>query len=107
MKCLRFILVFHFLIKTNGEFYSSTDKLRELFAFENETLKFFANIFNEINDIENYLEDKLRPWYDEHKAAQKDVDKYVTNPLNAYLLIKRNAYNVEMMQKKLTSFVDD
>jgi prolyl 4-hydroxylase len=50
---------------------------------------------------------KVKPWYSEHVEAQNDVDKYVTNPLNAFLLIKRNVYDMKMIESRLTAFMED
>lgn len=107
MKFLSFVLVINFVIKANSEFYSSIDKLRDLFAAENETLNVFASIFNRLNDVEDLMDVKLRSWYDEHAAAKENVEKYITNPLNAFLMIKRNVYDAELIHKKVKSLIED
>lgn len=37
----------------------------------------------------------MKSWQEEHSKAEADVDKYITNPLNAFLLIKRTTVDYE------------
>lgn len=62
---------------------------------------------DQVDDVRDFLSKELKPWKDEHVAANVDVKNHVTNPLNAYLLIKRNVYNVKLIQEKLFSFDED
>jgi prolyl 4-hydroxylase len=107
MKYFSFFAIICLIIQVKSEFYSSTDKLRELFDYESEILTEFSGIITKFNDVNDHLYNKMKPWYDEHAEAQEEVDKYVTNPLNAYLMIKRNVYDVKMLEKKLTSMMDE
>jgi prolyl 4-hydroxylase len=37
-------------------------------------------------------------WQNEHRLAQADVTKYITNPLNAFILIKRTSAELELLR---------
>lgn len=102
------ILIFGFCIFTvNCEFYSSIDKLKILFDVESNILRDFNNIVTLTNDVKLVLDRKLSPWVDENENARNDSEKYVTNPLNAFLLLKRNLYDVDFLIKHLSKFMEE
>lgn len=107
MKLLSFFLALFVLNLVKCEFYSSTDKLKELFDHESEILLEFTEIIHKLNDVNDQLFNKIKPWFDEHVVAQDDVNKYVTNPLNAYLLIKRNVYDAKMLENRVSLVMDE
>jgi prolyl 4-hydroxylase len=107
MRFLCNIWLISVIIQVNCEFYSSTDKLTELFGHEREILAEFSDIIHKLNDVNDQLYNKIKPWFDEHIAAQEDVDKYVTNPLNAYLLIKRNVYDAKTLEQQVSTMIDE
>ena len=41
----------------------------------------------------------LRTWEAEHKIVQKDVMRYITNPLNAYVMIKRATVDIKRIEQ--------
>lgn len=43
---------------------------------------------------------KLKAWKVEYNAAEADVLRYITNPLNAFLIIKRSTEDVELIEKR-------
>lgn len=43
---------------------------------------------------------KLKAWQEEHKLVEKDVIRYITNPLNAFLIIKRATADIETVKKR-------
>lgn len=107
MKLVALCLIVIYIRKISCEFYSSIDKLQEVFDYESEILHELVEVLNRFNEIEDFLRYKITPWNDEHVAAEKNVEKYVTNPLNAFLLLKRSVYDVEMLQDKLKLFTND
>jgi prolyl 4-hydroxylase len=107
MKYFSIFLIFNFLLEINCEYYSSTDKLREVFEIESAVLNDFVKILKEINEVSAELDDKIEPWLKEHVKAIENIDEYLMNPLNAYLLIKRNVHDVLLIQQSLESFIDN
>jgi prolyl 4-hydroxylase len=106
MKFFSYYFGINFLtLSISCEFYSSTDKLHELFHNEVELLENIVDVIEQIDDFRDFLSKKHSLWYEEHIAAQNNVEKYVTNPLSAYLLIKRSFYDVKQLQEQLTSFI--
>lgn len=43
---------------------------------------------------------KLKAWQNEHSIVEQDVTQYITNPLNAFLLIKRATSDVKLIEEK-------
>ncbi|XP_037042331.1 prolyl 4-hydroxylase subunit alpha-1-like isoform X2 [Bradysia coprophila] len=43
---------------------------------------------------------KLKAWRDEHTIAEADVSRYITNPLNAFLIIKRSIEDVKLIESR-------
>ena len=107
MKLYVLIVLFDFLVFARCEFYSSTDKLQELLKIESHNVEFLHNLINEMHATADSLEEILDNWNDERAEAAKNVEKYVTNPLNAFLLIKRNTIDLETIEKKLQKFTND
>lgn len=97
------ICIFH----VNCEFYSSIDKLKILFDVESNILRDFQNIVTLTNKAQVFLDRKLSPWADENENSKNDTEKYVTNPLNAFLLLKRNVYDVDFLIKYLSKFMEE
>jgi len=50
---------------------------------------------------------KHQLWKDENAEMHKDVTKFVTNPLNAYLMIKRQTADLAMMSERVTDVVNE
>lgn len=52
----------------------------------------------------NSLFRKLKKWKTENQLASKNIHKYVTNPLNAYLMIKRLTLDYKLLNER---FIND
>jgi prolyl 4-hydroxylase len=89
-----------------SEYYSSIDKLQNLFEIETKVLNDFSVILSEFDDIKTYLDKKLLPWIAENRNAKND-ENYLANFLNAFLLIKRNFEDLKMVTGKLDEFAHD
>lgn len=48
----------------------------------------------------------MKPWQAENLLATDDVEKYITNPLNAFLLIKRSTSEIENIFAKLENTIE-
>lgn len=46
---------------------------------------------------------KIKMWQEEQQLAKTDVTKYITNPLNAYVLIKRTSSELQHIAKYISS----
>jgi prolyl 4-hydroxylase len=106
MKYLTVFFIFCLTSVINCEFYSSIDKLLTLFDSETDILSDFQEITDEVESIKTYLEQKLTPWIVENNEAQNDKQAYVTNMLNAFLMLKRNIVDLDMISTKLTEFIE-
>jgi prolyl 4-hydroxylase len=104
MQLLRIISILIVISSAQSEFYSSIDKMKALSNIENEILDEFQDISTSIDELKRYFEQKVTPWREEKIAATGDIDAYVTNPLNAFLMLKRNVYDLKMVTKKIGVF---
>lgn len=43
---------------------------------------------------------KLKAWQDEHELVEKDVMHYLTNPLNAFAIIKRATSDIKLIEQR-------
>ncbi|KAG5683348.1 hypothetical protein PVAND_012634 [Polypedilum vanderplanki] len=66
-------------------------------------LEEFEKFVNDLENEMNYLVRKLNIWIEEHKHAMKDIIKYITNPINSLLLIKRTTVDVDLIHSRLLS----
>ena len=48
----------------------------------------------------NLLSRKLGAWLDEHDLIDQDLTEYITNPLNAFLMIKRLTSGIELIRQR-------
>lgn len=53
----------------------------------------------------------MKAWQDEHDLIEKDILKYITNPLNAFALIKRATSDITLLEQRfpaqLTQFLEN
>jgi prolyl 4-hydroxylase len=98
------IFLISFLSQTFAEFFYSIEKLHALFKIESENIKLVEHLVDDLYEMIDFLDESYANFASEHKKAQENVEKYVSNPLNAFLLLKRNAIDFKNIQKKIESF---
>lgn len=61
-------------------------------------MRYFIKFRGKLENCGNFR--KLKSFEDEHAFVEQDVMKYITNPLNAYLMIKRATSDIQMIAKR-------
>jgi hypothetical protein len=59
MNIFSFFVIISIAVNVNCEYYSSTDKLKELFDYESETLKAYTEISNQFAEFYDFLYEKV------------------------------------------------
>lgn len=106
MKFIAVVILIYISRQVKSEFYSSTDNLKQLVQNEREILIDLNQIWREFAETYEYFEYKTRLWNSDYVKAQNDIDEYVANPLNAFLLIKRAVSDAELIENRLRIFID-
>ena len=88
-------------------FVTSTDSLRQLFDHESDILATLLDVLSKVTDLKEELHRKLISWKDEHESATMNIDSYVNNPLNAFLMVKRNVIDFNNLKSKFKAFIED
>lgn len=53
------------------------------------------------------LNRKLVLWKAEYEKVQKNIEKYITNPINAFSMIKRTSYDIDYMHGRIARTIAD
>ncbi|CRK96752.1 CLUMA_CG010007, isoform A [Clunio marinus] len=96
-KWIREAVLVSFLSRSNCEIFSAIDELENLAVSEKTILGEIANFTKSLNDSK--INKKIAAWQNEYKLVEKDVLAYITNPLNAFLMVKRTTSDVELITK--------
>ena len=105
IKVLVFITFCSLLKKINSEIFSAIDELEKLSIHEKFIFDEMKLIADEIND--DYLNRKLEAWKDERVLVERDITRYITNPLNAFLMIKRATSDIELIRKRFNNQTEE
>ena len=97
-KFLILVFIFSFGRLVNSEVFSAIEGLEKLAIAEEFIINEFKLLVNELND--DYLNKKLKTWQDEYDLVEHDVIRYISNPLNALLMIKRATADIECFLKR-------
>ncbi|EDW84461.1 uncharacterized protein Dwil_GK13125 [Drosophila willistoni] len=87
--CKIFIFVLQLIAATSAEFYSSTAGLEQLYKTEVILLDELQVYVNEITQHVQALQSEIDAIRMEHLSAGEGIESYLTNPVNAFRLIKR------------------
>ncbi|CAG9803166.1 unnamed protein product [Chironomus riparius] len=76
----------------------------EKLAYDEERIiEEFSTLVQKMKFEMNFFERKLQTWREEYDNVQKDVTKYITNPINAYLMIKRTTSDLKHIESRVTN----
>ncbi|KAJ6642529.1 Prolyl 4-hydroxylase subunit alpha-1, partial [Pseudolycoriella hygida] len=82
----------------NCEIFSAIEELEQQFSNENLLITALEKFSEKVKD--DYVYRKLKKWRIEHSTAEDDITGYITNPLNAFLIIKRSIEDVKLMKSR-------
>lgn len=96
------LIVFSQFNSSNEEVFTATDDLKKLLSTEKSIAQLLDDYL--INEDRRLTQLKLfRDNYQRvHKLASKDVDLYLANPVNAYLLVKRLTIDWQTVKNLVT-----
>ncbi|XP_050664933.1 prolyl 4-hydroxylase subunit alpha-1-like isoform X13 [Leptidea sinapis] len=96
-----FMLVVSFTIFANGEVYTSTHEMEYLLETQQRVVEelddYIIKEEQRLNTLKRYLDIFKR----EQKKAMKDPVNYVSNPINAFTLIKRLIYDLKEIENNI------
>lgn len=84
--------------QSSSEIFSAIEDLKSLAGNYGKIIDELAVLADEVK-IKN-IDKKLELWRNEQKLVNLNVMNYITNPLNAYLLIKRLTSDIELIQDR-------
>ncbi|CAO1333226.1 unnamed protein product [Diamesa hyperborea] len=103
MKVL-LILLFNLIACLNGELYEAIEELTKLAINEENLIKHWEWLEVEMETNLEYLRKKIINIKKEHHLMGSDFMDYVSNPLNAFLLVKRTTLDSNLInQQSLTT----
>lgn len=100
--CFLLLSAVIFADKVFCEIFSAIDELESLAHDEKFIIEDLEMMAEDLG--EDYLIRKIDSWRSEHDFMMKNVTRYITNPLNAFALIKRATSDVELIK---TRYPDD
>lgn len=86
------------LTQSSSEIFSAIEDLKSLAGNYGKIIDELAVLADEVK-IKN-IDKKLELWRNEQKLVDLNVMNYITNPLNAYLLIKRLTSDIALIQDR-------
>lgn len=86
------------ITQSSSEIFSAIEDLKSLAEYHEKIIGEFEILANKVES--KYINEKLELWQNELKLVNRNVMIYITNPLNAYLLIKRLTSEIELIQDR-------
>lgn len=87
--CQLFILLTMFAIGGQGEVFTALVDMEGLLGTEAELVRFLQEHIQKEEDRIQRLRSYLYEYEKQHEEASTDIQKFLQNPINAYLLVKR------------------
>lgn len=92
------LLTLSFHGKVFSEIFSAIDELESLAHDEKFIIEDLEIMADDLG--EDYLITKISLWQNEHDLMMENVTRYITNPLNAFALIKRATSDIELIKSR-------
>ncbi|CRK97397.1 CLUMA_CG010787, isoform A [Clunio marinus] len=87
-----------FVTSCSSELFSAIDDLAKQIEKEEILMGILNDMSFETND--DYVSRKWYEWTEEHAFIKRNVQKYIANPLNAFLIIKRGTAEIGLIEKR-------
>lgn len=93
-------------VHVDCEIFSAIEKLEQLFRSERIFIRELEKFAKNVDD--DYIHRKLKAWKLEHNSINEtDIWRYITNPLNAFLMIKRSTADIGLIENRFGKRSDE
>lgn len=96
------VAVILFTFNVNSELFTSLADMEEVLETENVLISNLEGYIKAQEEKMTFLKRKIYEYQREHERAASDVQNYLTNPINAYLLTKRLTSDWRDVEKIMT-----